>query len=685
MNSPRVSPNYPQTGVQSPGYSKQWKVSDSFKVTKLRVASKDEVKKKRDLKSNARKDPTKTSDATSYLKSRRDKARNERRSNILNILDENLERTDPASPQRTEQKRHPHHRHQPHDRRRHHDDDPASPKRPISPRSASRTKIDTSPKQNRLRVLNPFNRQHGRNGNSGKTTEEEPKREGLRRSLSRKGILRQSATATAIAVDDNPAPANGKRSKLSDRRATRRRKDQKDAMMKHVADPKDDEMNAILEEVLRKYPKERCKTFADHQEFAFAELTTQSNQKKDVNMTNEKFQDLKTMLKSHLAATLPEDDSIANSADVFEENRHHHHSQRLPVVGESPNRRDSRGGGGGSGEGAAPISPKRPPTKQLTLRCSPTRDEQRSPKRYRPIDIRSPTHRSPKKKIASSASMVKSSLTTSRRGIAVVSPQASPTARNSTLGASALKSSMSLTLPLPRHLEATKKEADEQKAAADPGGEIQGDDATSRTETMGDDDESTLVPVVKLLIVDPAGHVGKYTGTICINTGKPHGSGRLEYEEGGSYQGDWNVGSWSGYGRHVKPNGDIYEGHFFDNAKHGTGTYRYRDGKRIFEGRYVTGQRVDGQMTYGDGSVYKGQWYEGKRHGRGTYRFKDGSLYKGEFLQDVIHGVGQLVWPDGAKYIGEWNQGHRHGMGKEYTDTGRLRYEGRWKESAPVS
>ena len=205
------------------------------------------------------------------------------------------------------------------------------------------------------------------------------------------------------------------------------------------------------------------------------------------------------------------------------------------------------------------------------------------------------------------------------------------------------------------------------------------------TVTTENDDEATLVPVVKLVLEDPNGQIGKYTGTIDVNTGLPQGSGRLEYEDGGIYQGDFVQGNWSGHGRHAKPNGDVYEGSFFENARHGVGTYRYRDGKRVFEGRYVMGQRVDGKMTYGDGSVYKGQWYDGKRHGRGTYRFKDSSVYKGEFVQDVIHGVGQLVWPDGAKYIGEWSSGHRHGLGKEYTADGRMRYEGKWRESVPIS
>jgi hypothetical protein len=174
-----------------------------------------------------------------------------------------------------------------------------------------------------------------------------------------------------------------------------------------------------------------------------------------------------------------------------------------------------------------------------------------------------------------------------------------------------------------------------------------------------------LVHVQDLEILDPSGRPGNFTGTICKDSGKPQGKGRLEYPgTDQSYEGDWNQGFWSGYGKHVKANGDIYQGHF--------------------DGRYVMGQRVDGSMNYADGSVYKGQWYSGKRHGRGVYRFSDGSTYKGEFHQDRIQGAGQLIWPDGAKYVGEWCQGKRHGVGKEFAADGLLRHEGVWRDGDPI-
>ena len=195
-----------------------------------------------------------------------------------------------------------------------------------------------------------------------------------------------------------------------------------------------------------------------------------------------------------------------------------------------------------------------------------------------------------------------------------------------------------------------------------------------------------LVHVQDLRVLDPSGTPGKFTGTICKVSRKPQGKGRLEYPGSShqAYEGDWNQGFWSGYGKHEKANGDIYRGHFLDDIKHGLGVYRHADGQRVFDGRYVMGQRVDGSMNYADRSVYKGQWYSGKRHGRGVYKFSDGSTYKGEFQHDRIQGAGQLIWPDGAKYVGEWSQGKRHGVGKEFAADGLLRHEGVWRDGVPI-
>ena len=210
----------------------------------------------------------------------------------------------------------------------------------------------------------------------------------------------------------------------------------------------------------------------------------------------------------------------------------------------------------------------------------------------------------------------------------------------------------------------------------------------------GSDDEckSDFCHVLDQFILDSnSGRIGRFTGTIDKKSGMPHGknAGKMEYPgatslEFESYEGDWDQGSWTGFGRHVKSNGDVYNGEFLFNVKHGTGIYSYRDGRRRFEGRYRDGDRVEGKMTYGDGSVYVGAWFNGQRHGRGLYTFGDGTKYEGEFQGDMLHGAGTLTFPDRFSFIGEFRRGKRHGHGKEFSADGTIVDEGIWKEGVPV-
>jgi hypothetical protein len=196
--------------------------------------------------------------------------------------------------------------------------------------------------------------------------------------------------------------------------------------------------------------------------------------------------------------------------------------------------------------------------------------------------------------------------------------------------------------------------------------------------------------VSNVKLTDTAGHLGSYTGTISIKTGKPHGQGRMLYKSPDkdyaiSYEGEWNQGQWNGYGMVVRKNGDTYTGSFSDDQFHGHGEYIHKESKRVFRGRYVMGHRIEGIMKYSDGSVYEGGWYSGKRQGKGVYRFSDGSKFKGEFVDDQMSGYGQLIWSDGSRFVGEFQRGRRHGKGKEYDERGRIRYEGFFRNNLPLS
>jgi len=42
-----------------------------------------------------------------------------------------------------------------------------------------------------------------------------------------------------------------------------------------------------------------------------------------------------------------------------------------------------------------------------------------------------------------------------------------------------------------------------------------------------------------------------------------------------------------------------------------------------------------GKMFYKNGDIYEGQWLNDKRHGKGSFIFEDGTSYVGEWRDDM--------------------------------------------------
>ena len=190
--------------------------------------------------------------------------------------------------------------------------------------------------------------------------------------------------------------------------------------------------------------------------------------------------------------------------------------------------------------------------------------------------------------------------------------------------------------------------------------------------------------VKAMIVTDPYGEKGLYTGSISSSTGMPNGYGRLEYDKAGRwYEGDWKHGRWTGHGQLSNGDGDFYEGGLKNDHKHGFGKMKFADG-RMYEGEYINGQMVEGKMTYQDGSTYSGSWVDGMRHGRGRCVFTDESIYEGEFKEGEFFGHGKMSWNDGGWYEGSWLNGDMHGRGREVRADGTLRHDGEWLKGQPI-
>jgi hypothetical protein len=124
--------------------------------------------------------------------------------------------------------------------------------------------------------------------------------------------------------------------------------------------------------------------------------------------------------------------------------------------------------------------------------------------------------------------------------------------------------------------------------------------------------------------------------------------------ESARYFGDSLSGKRHGKGRMAYQNGDIYEGEWKNDL---------REGK--------------GKNIYANGNVYEGEWKNDLRNGIGVIKYPGGGTYEGEWKDDLRNGIGVLKYPGGGTYEGEWKDDLRSGKGKNISAAGDI-YEGDW-------
>ncbi|GKY97678.1 hypothetical protein MPSEU_000726000 [Mayamaea pseudoterrestris] len=161
----------------------------------------------------------------------------------------------------------------------------------------------------------------------------------------------------------------------------------------------------------------------------------------------------------------------------------------------------------------------------------------------------------------------------------------------------------------------------------------------------------------------------------------PVGSGSLDYKQGPikSYDGCFAApGHLHGQGRLEWQNGDVYNGEFDHGHRHGQGQYVWADG-RHYQGEFCQNLRHGhGRFMYPNDDFYEGNFEQGKRDGRGRFVFADGSVYEGEWKNGLYCGLGTLVQRDGGTYAGHFEAGVAHGHGIETSASGIVVYDGEW-------
>ena len=125
----------------------------------------------------------------------------------------------------------------------------------------------------------------------------------------------------------------------------------------------------------------------------------------------------------------------------------------------------------------------------------------------------------------------------------------------------------------------------------------------------------------------------------------------IEWNNGTVYDGDVNEEKQPhGKGRIVFPEGDHYEGDFYENTLTGEGVYTYTSGT-VYRGHMINAIRNGyGESSFDNGTSYKGYWEDGLREGEGEQIYQDGFVYKGSWKNDLREGEGSLEYTQSFPY-----------------------------------
>ena len=119
-----------------------------------------------------------------------------------------------------------------------------------------------------------------------------------------------------------------------------------------------------------------------------------------------------------------------------------------------------------------------------------------------------------------------------------------------------------------------------------------------------------------------------------------HGTGK-DYRKNAKYEGEFKKDKKCGKGKIIFESGDIYEGEFNDNKFNGYGHYIWAK----------------------NGHEYKGNYLNGKFHGEGLYKWGENEYYNGEYVNGIKEGEGEISYADGKKFFVNFSNGKPNGIG----------------------
>ncbi|XP_051478897.1 alsin isoform X1 [Apus apus] len=178
-------------------------------------------------------------------------------------------------------------------------------------------------------------------------------------------------------------------------------------------------------------------------------------------------------------------------------------------------------------------------------------------------------------------------------------------------------------------------------------------------------------------------------------SGKPHGRGILKWADGRMYSGTFRTGLEDGFGEYRVPNkalnkDDHYVGYWKEGKMCGHGVYSYATGE-VYEGcfqdnmRHGHGLLRSGKLTSSSPSMFIGQWTMDKKSGYGVFDdITRGEKYMGMWQDDLCQGNGVVVTQFGLYYEGAFSTNKMMGTGILLSEDDTV-YEGEFSDNWTLS
>lgn len=216
-----------------------------------------------------------------------------------------------------------------------------------------------------------------------------------------------------------------------------------------------------------------------------------------------------------------------------------------------------------------------------------------------------------------------------------------------------------------------------------------GRDAYLSLESGASPSVQTPIPAPLPTLITPGRNRGYFTyddGSTYdgeFENGKVHGKGTYTWGDGTTYEGTFESGLPHGEGRLTWPTGATYEGAFYAGLMSGTGLMTWSTGA-TYEGNF-TADHIHGRgtLTWPDGQTYSGDFVYETIEGSGVLKSPDGTVYEGNFVRGNIEGSGSMSWPWGDMYVGGFMDGEPHGEGV-YTWASGSRFVGAYEYGLAV-